>query len=412
MLVSDFDYHLPKELIAQKPIHPRDCSRLLVLNRRTGAIKHRYFYDLSQFLKRGDLLVFNNTKVFRARLFGHLSSRAERSDLKIASAKGLAMTKTVVEIFLLRPIDKSPHLHCGALNHKGRIVCPSIHSRVKNAGHSGRCGDKYSWEVLAKPGKKLKEGGVISFGHGLNCRVQKKKGGGVVIVKFNQPKDKVVAVADKIGHVPVPPYIGREPKKLSDYQTIYAKNTGSVAAPTAGFHFTPRIFRELKKRGVNTAFITLHVGLGTFQPVKTERVEEHEMHSEWVEIDKETVELIKQAKKAGQRVIAVGTTTARVLEGVAGLTPSTKTLKHLNTTLLNPYSGDINIFIYPGYKFKIIDGLITNFHLPKSTLLMLVSAFACPPKRRDGREKILRAYQTAVKKKYRFFSFGDAMLII
>mgnify|MGYP001607953448 FL=1 len=356
MLVSNFDYQLPKELIAQKPIHPRDHSRLLVLNRRTGAVKHRHFYDLPKFLKRDDLLVFNNTKVFKARLFGRI--RNYESGIR-----------GEVEIFLLRPIDK------------------------------------YNWEVLAKPGKKLKEGGVISFGRGLGCQVKKKKEEGVVIVKFNQPKEKVLIMADKIGHVPVPPYIAREPKKLADYQTIYAKNTGSVAAPTAGFHFTPRLFRELKKKGVRFAFVTLHVGLGTFRPVKTERVEEHEMHSEWVEIDKETAEMIKQAKKAGRRVIAVGTTTARVLEGVAGLTLNTKTLKHLNTTLLSPYSGDINIFIYPGYKFKIIDGLITNFHLPKSTLLMLVSAFV-------GREKILRAYQTAVKKKYRFFSFGDAMLVV
>ncbi|MEK7508893.1 MAG: tRNA preQ1(34) S-adenosylmethionine ribosyltransferase-isomerase QueA [Patescibacteria group bacterium] len=344
MLVSNFDYQLPKELIAQKPIHPRDHSRLLVLNRRTGAVKHRHFYDLPKFLKRDDLLVFNNTKVFKARLFGRI--RNYESGIR-----------GEVEIFLLRPIDK------------------------------------YNWEVLAKPGKKLKEGGVISFGRGLICQVKKKKEEGVVIVKFNQPKEKVLIMADKIGHVPVPPYIAREPKKLADYQTIYAKNTGSVAAPTAGFHFTPRLFRELKKKGVRFAFVTLHVGLGTFRPVKTERVEEHEMHSEWVEIDKETAEMIKQAKKAGRRVIAVGTTTARVLEGV------------VKAGKLQSHKGDINIFIYPGYKFKIIDGLITNFHLPKSTLLMLVSAFV-------GREKILRAYQTAVKKKYRFFSFGDAMLVV
>lgn len=343
MLVSDFDYHLPKELIAQKPIHPRDRSRLLVLNRRTGAIKHRHFYDLPKFLKKDDLLVFNDTKVFKARLFGNLKSK-------------ISNLKSDVEIFLLRPIDK------------------------------------YNWEVLAKPGKKLKEGGVISFGRGLNCRVKNKKEEGVVIIKFNQPKEKVLIMADKIGHVPVPPYVAREPKKLSDYQTIYAKNTGSVAAPTAGFHFTPRLFQELKKKGVGLAFVTLHVGLGTFRLVKTERVEEHEMHSEWVEIDKETADLIKQAKKAGRRVIAVGTTTARVLEGVA------------KAGKLQSHKGDINIFIYPGYKFKIIDGLITNFHLPKSTLLVLVSAFI-------GREKILRAYQTAVKKKYRFFSFGDAMFV-
>lgn len=343
MLVSDFDYHLPKELIAQKPIHPRDRSRLLVLNRRTGAIKHRHFYDLSKFLKKDDLLVFNDTKVFKARLLGKTMNQESR-------------IKHQIEIFLLRPIDK------------------------------------YNWEVLAKPGKKLKEGGVISFGRGFSCQIKKKKEEGLVVVKFSQPKEKVLIMADKIGHIPVPPYVAREPKKLSDYQTIYAKNTGSVAAPTAGFHFTPRLFQELKKKGVKFAFVTLHVGLGTFRPVKTERVEEHQMHSEWVEINKETTELIKQAKKEKRRVIAVGTTAARVLEGV------------IKAGRLKSHKGNINIFVYPGYKFKIIDGLITNFHLPKSTLLMLVAAFA-------GREKILRTYQVAVKKKYRFFSFGDAMFI-
>ncbi len=330
MLTSDFDYHLPKELIAQKPKKPRDSSRLLVLDRRASRIRHQHFYDLPKFLKKGDLLIFNDTKVFKARLL-----------------------EDGIEIFLLRPIDK------------------------------------FCWHVLAKPGRKLKIGTKVRLGKKLFCEVKEKKADGLIIVKFNQPAKTVLSFCQKAGHIPVPPYIKMEPSKLSDYQTIYAKHLGSVAAPTAGFHFTPSLTKKLKKMGVKTAFVTLHVGLGTFRPVKTEKVEEHQMHSEWVEISASTAASINQAKKEGRRVIAVGTTTVRALEGTAGST----------------FCGDINLFITPGFKFKIIDALITNFHLPKSTLLMLVSAFA-------GRPKILRAYQQAVKKNYRFFSFGDAMLII
>lgn len=356
MLVSDFDYHLPKELIAQKSVKPRDSSRLLVVNRRNEKIQHEHFYDLPIFLKKGDLLVFNDTKVFKARLFG-----------KVRGKK--------VEIFLLRPIDK------------------------------------FSWQILAKPGKKLKFDSVVKFGSGLECGLQSKNDDGVMVVKFNRSTAAVMKIANRIGHIPVPPYVEKKPTRLADYQTIYAKQIGSVAAPTAGFHFTPRLLKELKKMGMEMAFVTLHVGLGTFRPVKTKKVEEHKMHSEWVEIGVKAAAAINCAKADGRRVIAVGTTTARTLEGTAltTLRADVKTVAKQSRIIkegvkIMPFSGEINLFITPGFKFKIIDGLITNFHLPKSTLLMLVSALA-------GREKILRAYQEAVEKKYRFFSFGDAMFI-
>ncbi len=340
MLVADFDYHLPKELIAQKSVKPRDNSRLLVVNRRNEKIQHEHFYDLPKFLKKGDLLVFNDTKVFKARLFGKMDGKK-------------------VEIFLLRPVNK------------------------------------FSWQILAKPGKKLKSGSVVRFGAGLECILKNKKDDGVMTVKFNQPATAVMKIANRLGHIPVPPYVEKEPTKLTDYQTIYAKQVGSVAAPTAGFHFTPRLIRELKKMGVKVAFVTLHVGLGTFQPVKTAKIEDHKMRSEWVKISAKTSVAINRAKAEGRRMIAVGTTTARTLEGVAG-----------NFGKIKKFSGEINLFITPGFKFKIIDGLITNFHLPKSTLLMLVSAFI------GSRARALLIYQKAIKLKYRLFSFGDAMLII
>lgn len=343
MLVSDFDYHLPEELIAQEPMRPRDHSRLLVLHRDNCQVEHQHFYDLPRYLRSGDLLVFNNTKVFKARMFGKLA----------------ATPAVQVEIFLLRPLDT------------------------------------YRWEALARPGKKLALGALVKFGNKLQALVEEKKDLGVVVIKFNLSAKKVLAITDRLGHIPVPPYIHQEPKKLADYQTIYAKNVGSVAAPTAGFHFTPALLSKLKKQGINTAFVTLHVGLGTFQPVKTEKVEEHQMHSEWVKLDAKAVKAIEQTKARGGRVISVGTTATRVLEGVA----------EKNNGCLAPFSGDLNVFITPGYQFKVIDGMITNFHLPKSTLLMLISSLV-------GRERILSIYKEAVAKKYHFFSFGDAMLII
>lgn len=331
MLTAAFNYHLPKNLIAQQSIRPRDSSRLLVYERKTGKVRHQHFYDLPKFLKKGDLLVFNDTKVFKARLLGE-----------------------GVEIFLLRPRDQ------------------------------------FHWQVLAKPGRKLKIGGKVVLSGNLFCEVKEKKADGVIIVKFNRPSQSVLSFCQKYGHIPAPPYIKKEPSHLSDYQTIYAKNLGSVAAPTAGFHFTPSLIEKLKKMGVKTMFVTLHVGLGTFRPVKTKKVAEHQMHSEWAEISASTAAAINQAKKEGRRVVAVGTTTVRALEGAAGST----------------FRGDINLFITPGFKFRVIDGLITNFHLPQSTLLMLVAAFI------GNRYQTLNIYQQAIALHYRFYSFGDAMLII
>lgn len=354
MLLSEFDYRLPKELISQKAIKPRDQARLLVLDKNNGQISHFHFFDLPKFLQKGDVLVFNDTKVFKARLFGFLSFRPEPS----ASWRTRDDKQKQVEIFLLRPLEKN------------------------------------QWEVLLKPGKKLFPGAVVRFGAELECKVLVKPVDGPALAEFNQPSTKVLEISQKIGHVPIPPYIKDEPIDADDYQTIYARVTGSVAAPTAGFHFTKKLLDDIKKMGVEIKFITLHVGLGTFLPVKTEKIEDHKMHSEWVEVSDSTAWVINQAKKEGRRIIAVGTTTVRTLEGVKA------TLGELKQ-----FSGDINIFITPGFQFKIIDGLITNFHLPKSTLLMLVSALA-------GRENILRAYQEAVEQKYKFFSFGEAMLII
>lgn len=341
MLVSEFDYNLPLELIAQEPTEPRDQAKLLVLKKDNPTLEHRHFFELPQFLKAGDVLVFNDTKVFKARLLG-------KTVLKQAT----------VEIFLLRPIDS------------------------------------WHWEVLLKPGKKLTIGTEVGLADNLHGTVIEKKTDGTAVVKFNQAKEELLQTVEKIGHVPIPPYIKKEPLRADDYQTVYARQVGSVAAPTAGFHFTTELLEKIKQLGVEIRFVTLHVGLGTFLPVKTEVIEEHKMHSEWVEVTQETAQAIIKAKQEGRRIIAMGTTTARTLEGVVAAQGG-----------LKQFSGEINIFITPGWQFKIIDGLVTNFHLPKSTLLMLVSALV-------GRERIMAAYQEAIINKYRFFSFGDAMLII
>lgn len=360
MNLKEFDYYLPKNLIAQKPIKPRDHSRLLVLKRRNPEtaemavkIEHKRFYDIADYFKQGDVLVLNNSKVFPARLIG----KKERTGGKI-------------EVFLLNAL---------------RGVLP-----LKNKGNTWNC-------LLGGHGRK--EGLKIRFGKKLRCEVKKNNNDGTWEVKFNLSVKKMMEVIEKIGHTPLPPYIKRPASKENakdkkDYQTIYANKNkfGSAAAPTAGFHFTSRLIKKLKKKGVQFEYITLHVGLGTFSPVKEEDIRKHKMHPEWAEISRQTTERILKAKKEGRRIIAVGTTSARALESA------------LNKKGRNGFSGWVNIFIYPGYKFKIIDALITNFHLPKSTLLMLVSAFA-------GKKNIKKAYETAVRRKYRFYSFGDAMLI-
>jgi len=315
------------------------------------------------YLKKGDLLVWNNTRVFKARLKGvpMLDERADGVSKKIDTT-GRILNASPVEIFLVRPME----------NNK-------------------------VWKVLAKPGKKLRLGMKVVFAEDFFCEILLKENDGTFLVQFEDDDAEVRAKADKYGEVPTPPYIGAEDcnKFVERYQTIYAKEDGSVAAPTAGFHFTPELIAELKNKGVEFAEVTLHVGLGTFLPVKAAKAEDHKMHGEWVEVTAKNADLINQAKAEGRRVVAVGTTTVRVLEGVAKMYEG----------VLRSYSGDINIFITPGFEFKIVDALITNFHLPKSTLIMLVSAFV------GGRKFLLECYDVAVKEKYRFYSFGDAMLI-
>ena len=339
MKVTDFDYDLPKELIAQTPIEKRDESRLMVLDRSKETIEHRKFKDIVEYLKPGDVLVRNNTKVIPARLYGRKETGAH------------------VEFLLLNNIE-------------GDI-----------------------WECIVRPGNKLHVGAKVIFGDGvLKAEVLETMEGGTRKVKFSY-NGIFNEILDKIGLMPLPPYIHEALKDNDRYQTVYAKYEGSAAAPTAGLHFTEELLQELQEKGIEIANVTLHVGIGTFRPVKEENVEEHKMHTEHFYIKKEDVEKINNAKKEGRRVIAVGTTSCRVLETIADENGFVKETEE-----------DTGIFIYPGYKFKCLDGLITNFHLPQSTLLMLVSALA-------GKDYIMRAYKEAVKEKYRFFSFGDAMFI-
>lgn len=341
MDVKDFYYDLPQELIAQDPLEHRDSSRLMVLSKKTGALEHRVFRDITDYLKPGDCLVINNTKVIPARLYGI------RED-----------TGAQIEILLLKRKEKD------------------------------------IWETLVRPGKKAKIGTKISFGDGLlTGEVLDIVEEGNRLIRF-QYKGIFEEILDKLGQMPLPPYITHPLEDKNRYQTVYAKYDGSAAAPTAGLHFTPELLEKVKQMGVEVAEITLHVGLGTFRPVKERDVLKHHMHSEYYQIDELAAETINRAKDAGNRIISVGTTSTRTLE--SGADPS----GHIYAK-----SGYTDIFIYPGYEFKVIDGLITNFHLPESTLVMLVSALA-------GRDEVLNAYKVAVEEKYRFFSFGDAMLII
>lgn len=359
--VSDFNYNLPGELIAQKPIRPRDHSRLLLLNRKTGTLEHKHFYDLVNYLRPGDLLVLNNSKVFPARLIGKK-----------------AATGGAVEIFLYKKMDV--------------------------AGTKGVASGNI-WECLI--GGRAKEGLTINFTTGLQAEIVKNNNDGTWLVKFNLSGTRFWKIINKIGLVPLPPYIKRDRKIASDknnYQTIYANahKVGSAAAPTAGFHFTKRLLKKIKAKGVKIVYVTLHVGLGTFAPVKTEKISEHKMHSEFAEISAPTMTAVRRAKKTGGRVIAVGTTSCRTLE--AAEWGANRRNAATGKAKVKSQSFWTDIFIYPGYKFKITGALITNFHLPKSTLLMLVSAFA-------GKKQVDRAYWEAVKRRYRFFSYGDAMFI-
>lgn len=340
---SDFFYDLPEELIAQTPLEPRDSSKMMVLSKENDNILHKHFYDVCDYLNEGDTLILNNTRVLPARIYGVKEE-----------------TGAVVEFLLLNQLENDV------------------------------------WEALAGPGKRAKVGTVFTFGEGiLKCEVIEVLENGNRIIKFSYDKnDNFFSVLDKVGEMPLPHYITEELQDKERYQTVYSKELGSAAAPTAGLHFTNEILEKLKAKGVNIGYVTLHVGLGTFRPVKAEKIEDHKMHTEHYHLPKETAELIINTKKAGGRVIAVGTTSCRTLESVATFCGE-----------IREDDRNTDIFIYPGYKFKCIDGLITNFHLPESTLIMLVSAFY-------GYEKTLKAYKTAVDEKYRFFSFGDCMIIL
>ena len=339
MKVTDFDYELPEELIAQTPIEKRDESRLMVLDRKEQTIEHKHFKDIIDYLEPGDVLVRNNTKVIPARLYGKKETGAK------------------VEFLLLNNMEKD------------------------------------IWECIVRPGNKLHIGAKVIFGDGLlKAEVLDTMPGGTRKVEFHY-EGIFNEILDKIGLMPLPPYIHESLKENDRYQTVYAKYEGSAAAPTAGLHFTPELLKKIEEKGIDIANVTLHVGIGTFRPVKEDTVEAHQMHSEHFYIKEEDCEKINKAKKSGHIVIAVGTTSCRVLETIAD-----------DNGYVKPTEGDTQIFIYPGYKFRCLDALITNFHLPQSTLVMLVSALA-------GKDYIMKAYKEAVKQKYRFFSFGDAMLI-
>ena len=337
MLVTDFDYDLPQELIAQHPMEPRDHSRLLVVDKKTGEIEHKHFYDLVNYLKPGDVLVFNDTRVIPARLHGTKDTGAH------------------VEVFLLTRRDAT------------------------------------DWEVLVRPGKKLQVGAKINFSDELSCEVIEHTdfGGRVVRFKYDGIFEEIL---DRLGETPLPPYITAPLEDKERYQTVYNRERGSAAAPTAGLHFTKELLQKIKEIGCEEAFVTLHVGLGTFRPVSEAKIEDHKMHKEFYTVSQEAADAVNKAKAEGRRIIAVGTTAVRTLEAAGA------------DGQLHAGSSWTNIFIYPGYKFRLVDDLVTNFHLPQSTLLMLVSTLST-------REIMLQTYKKAVEEKYRFFSFGDAMFI-
>ncbi|WP_283607483.1 tRNA preQ1(34) S-adenosylmethionine ribosyltransferase-isomerase QueA [Faecalispora anaeroviscerum] len=337
---KDFDYDLPEELIAQTPIEPRDASRLFVLDKNSGEIQHRHFYDIIDFLNPGDCLILNDSRVLPARIYGIKEGTGARVEFLLLAAQGEDV-----------------------------------------------------WEVLAGPGKRAKPGSRFTFGDGLmTAEVLEIIEGGNRLVKFSY-QGNFYAVLDQIGQMPLPPYIKKKLEDQERYQTVYSREVGSAAAPTAGLHFTKELLEKIREKGIKIGYVTLHVGLGTFRPVSADKITDHKMHSEHYWLPQETADLINETKKTGGRVISVGTTSCRTLESVAK-----------KEGCIKESGGFTDIFIYPGFQFEVLDGLITNFHLPESTLIMLVSALA-------GREHVLNAYRIAVQEKYRFFSFGDAMLI-
>lgn len=339
MDVKDFDYVLPEELIAQTPLEKRSNSKLMVLNRINGDIEHKHFYDIIDYLNENDVLVLNNTKVMPSRIYG------EKVD-----------TKAKIELLLLKEVDKD------------------------------------CYECLTRPARRVKVGTIIKFSDELTATVIEKRDEGMCVVNFSY-EGIFIEKLEKLGEMPLPPYIHEKLKDKDRYQTIYASNLGSAAAPTAGLHFTDELMEKIKKKGIQIEYVTLHIGLGTFRPMSVDKIEDHHMHSEWFKMDQDTADRLNKAKEEGKRIVAVGTTSTRTLEAIY-----TKYNKFVET------QEETNIFIFPGYKFKAIDALITNFHLPKSTLVMLVSAFST-------RENVLNAYKKAVENQYRFFSFGDSMFL-
>ena len=337
MQVTDFDYELPKELIAQHPMEPRDCSRLLVVDKNNGELEHKHFYDLVDYLQPGDLLVFNDTRVIPARLHGYKDTGAR------------------VEVFLLTRINT------------------------------------FDWEVLVKPGRKVRPGAKIKFSEDLSCEIQEITdfGGRIARFSFTGIFEEIL---DRLGETPLPPYITEPLENKERYQTVYSRERGSAAAPTAGLHFTPELMQKIKDMGIEEVFVTLHVGLGTFRPVSESTIEDHVMHSEFYTVSKEAAAAVNAAKAAGRRIVAVGTTSVRTLESAGA------------SGTVQAGGNWTKIFIYPGYEYRLVDALVTNFHLPQSTLLMLVSALST-------RDIMLAAYVVAVQERYRFFSFGDAMFI-
>jgi S-adenosylmethionine:tRNA ribosyltransferase-isomerase len=365
MLVSDFNYHLPEELIAQQPLADRSASRMLHLERASGRWQDRCFRELAELLRPTDLLVFNNTKVFPARLFGHRGGlRSQPVSPRNPASKEFLHGK--IEVLLTRQLS------------------PESSSE---------------WQALVRPGRKIAVGEKLYFDEGLEAEVVARGEFGERTLRF-APVPDFFGLIEKIGHVPLPPYIARDDAAAdrARYQTVYASERGSVAAPTAGLHFTPEILERMRIRGIETAEITLHVGLGTFQPIHTERVEDHEIHRERFFISIEAAQKLNAAVAAGRRIVAVGTTTVRTLEYCASRIAEEEVVQ------FKAGSGEAELFIYPGFRFRVVEALLTNFHLPESTLLMLVSAFA-------GREHVLAAYEHAVEERYRFFSYGDCMLI-
>ena len=353
LTLSDFSYDLPQEQIAQTPMTPRDASRLLVMDRKTGALEHRIFRDITEYIRPQDVLVINDTKVIPARIVGRRAYKMKNGTLEKTDSSA------PVELLLLRQTEKD------------------------------------IWQALAGPGKRARTGDILEFGNGiLQAHVEDIIEGGQRIVRLSCQTATVYEALHQLGSMPLPPYITKKLEDPDRYQTVYSQVEGSAAAPTAGLHFTKELLDRLRAQGTAVVPVLLHVGLGTFRPVKEEHIQDHTMHAEYISVSEESARQINDRRAAGGRVIAVGTTSCRTLESVAG-----------EDGILRPYTGETGIYIYPGYRFKIVDGLITNFHLPESTLLMLVSAFA-------GREQILHAYHIAVAEKYRFFSFGDAMLII